>query len=181
MWSFTELRFPSAVGRLWILKLSYNTYSWVLCSIFIWIFCRIIYYKGPYCTKVWNQYTISKVEKFTNPHRLLWKFLVFEVEILTHVRTDFKIVFGKLLLSTVVGVCVQGPIIDLLPQETDCQSVQCFVLLHLLTLTFFLNMTKFYGFQIIKLRIKMALFPHMSCYTYTHSHTHQFKLKSFTL
>ena len=49
---------------------------------------KIMYFKGLYCTKVWNYFTISKIEKFINPHWLPWKFWVlksnFEIEILTH-------------------------------------------------------------------------------------------------
>ena len=52
------------------------------------IYDKIMYHKGLYCTKVWNQFAVLKVEKLTISHWLLWKVWVlksnFEVEILTH-------------------------------------------------------------------------------------------------
>ena len=52
------------------------------------IYDKIINYKGLYCTKVWKQFTVSKVKTFINPHWLPRKIWVLKskskVEILTH-------------------------------------------------------------------------------------------------
>ena len=82
----------------------------------------MMYYKGLYSTKVWNQFTVFKAKEFVNFHWLLWKFWVlmskFEVEIvavkymLWCSTVQFYIHLWETTFDNHLCDIVQGPIQD---------------------------------------------------------------------
>ena len=78
-----RVRLPSAVGDDYGF-LNYHTIfipKYFVPNLPDFFHDKIMYFRGLYCPKVWNEFTISKVEKFINPHWLLQKFWVLEVQL----------------------------------------------------------------------------------------------------